>query len=254
MGRHLLIGVLLLLSFAAAGVAADSGPVRVAVASNFLATLEPLAEAFEAHSGTRVVVSSGSTGKLYAQIRQGAPFDVFLAADARRPRLLEREGPALQGSRFTYARGRLVLWSRDPELLADGPAPLADGRIARLAVANPRTAPYGSAAVETLEHLGLWQRWAPRVVRGENVGQTLHFAATGNVDAAFVALAQVRHPAHRGRGSLWEVPETHYRPIDQQAVQLRPGTAAAAFLAFLRSRQARGIIEDSGYHVPSEPD
>jgi len=227
--------------------------VRVAVAANFLPTAKAIAAQFEARHDTPVLISSGSTGALYAQIRHGAPYDVFLAADARSATLLERDGLAIAGSRFTYARGRLVLWSRRPGLLQDGAAALFDGRIGRLAVANPRTAPYGAAAVETLEHLGRWRHLAGEVVRGESVSQALQFAATGNVDAAFVALAQVRHPAHRGQGSAWVVPADHYRPIEQQAVLLasaadRPG--ARAFLEFLRAPAAQALIREAGYDLP----
>lgn len=232
---------------------ATAETVRVAVASNFLATLKTLADRFEAAHGTAVVVSSGATGALYAKIRHGAPYDVFLAADARRPALLERDGLAVADSRFTYARGRLVLWSRRPGLLEDGAAALSDGRIARLALANPKTAPYGVAAVETLAHLGLWPAVADKVVRGENVGQTLQFAITGNVDAAFLALAQIRHPAHRGEGSAWIVPAAYHRPLDQQAVLLSSAAdrdGARAFLDYLRGPEARALIREHGYDLP----
>lgn len=233
-----------------------SAPVRgddihVAVAANFLATAQVLAQRFEAESGHRVLLSSGSTGKLYAQILQGAPYDVFLAADSERPRLLEQGGAAVPGSRFTYALGKLVLWSRDEHLRPHGES-LGDGRVRRLAIANPRTAPYGAAARQVLERLGHWQAWRDRVVRGENVGQAFQYAATANVDAAFVALAQVRQLPPDRSGSMWRVPDALYTPIEQQAVLLPDDggqEAARGFMTFLDSPQARVLIEDSGYGV-----
>ncbi len=230
--------------------------VQVAVAANFLGTARVLARAYEQQHATRILLSSGSTGKLYAQIRHGAPYAIFLAADARRPRLLEQAGLIAPGSRFTYAVGRLVLWSRQPDLFtAHTIVPDLDRILSqegRLAIANPATAPYGAAAEAVLKHLGKWQAYQSRLVRGENVGQTLQFAVTGNANAAFVALAQVADPQHPLGGSHWLVPGDWYPRIAQQAVLLKTAAAdpaARQFYAFLRSKQAQAIITRHGYGV-----
>lgn len=226
---------------------------QIAVAANFLGTARALARAFAAQTGHSVVLSSGSTGKLYAQIRNGAPYAVLLAADAQRPALLEQQGLAVTGTRFTYALGRLVLWSASEDLIDPNGEVLVQGRIARLAIANPRTAPYGAAARAVLEHLGIWNTYQARLVSGENVGQTLQFAATGNAAAAFVALAQVDDPRHPQGGSRWVVPAALYPPIEQQAVLLRTAGAnatARAFLEFLRAPAGRALIESHGYGLP----
>jgi molybdate transport system substrate-binding protein len=222
----------------------------VAVATNFAATARALGEAFRAASGHEAVVSDGSTGKLYAQIAGGAPFEVFLAADAERPRRLEAEGHAVAGTRFAYALGRLVLWSPDPARVT-GPEALA-GAFRHLAIANPELAPYGAAAREVLARRGLWERLAPRLVRGEDVGQAYQFVATGNAELGFVALSQLAP----GAGSRWLVPADAYTPVEQHAVLLAPGRgdpAAAAFLAYLRGPDARARIERAGYGVPPAP-
>jgi molybdate transport system substrate-binding protein len=245
----------LCLPFAAAltPLSAGATDVQVAVAANFLSTVRTLATRFEAEHGDRVLVSSGSTGKLYAQISHGAPYDVFLAADVRRPALLERAGLTVPGSRFTYARGRLVLWSRDPQRIDDRGKVLAQGQLKRIALANPKTAPYGAAARAVLMHLNLWRPQQGRMVFGENVGQTFQFAASGNVDAAFVALSQVRQLPGTRHGSLWLVPENLYPPIEQQAVLLKraeDNRSARAFVAFLRSPAAKRLITAAGYGQP----
>ncbi|HVT57802.1 MAG TPA: molybdate ABC transporter substrate-binding protein [Thermoanaerobaculia bacterium] len=242
--------------------------VHVAVAANFAAPLDELARAFAKGSGRRVVASSGSSGKLYAQIKSGAPFEVLLSADSERPALLEREGAAVAGSRFTYALGKLVLWSRDPGLVDPQGKVLVSGRFQHLAIANPEIAPYGTAARQVLQSLGLWERLSPRLVLGEDIGQTYQFAATGNAELAFVALSQLRAAGRRegpppGReaqpaatpvtGSFWLVPATRYQAIAQQAVLLARGKdkpAARAFLDFLRGPEARRLIEGFGYGVP----
>ena len=237
---------------------ADEGEVRVAVAANFTAPCEEIARAFEKRSGHRVMVSAGSTGKLAAQIQNGAPFDVLLAADAERPALLEQGGTAVAGSRFTYARGRLVLWSADPGLVDGAGKVLAAGRFRHLAIANPKLAPYGAAAEQVLGGLRLWQRLSPRLVQGEDIGQTYQFVASGAAELGFVALSQVRAAAGGAgggqiKGSMWIVPEASYRPIDQQAVLLTSAwgnLAARAFLDFLKGREARAAIERFGYDLP----
>jgi molybdate transport system substrate-binding protein len=242
-------GIFLWLGFFA--YAAHADVVSVAVASNFLAPVKRLAQEFERSSGHQLRVSAGSTGKLYAQIVNGAPFDVFLAANATEPERLEQAGVALAGSRFTYARGRVVLWSADAQRIHDnGPALLAAGGLRRIAIANPRTAPYGAAALAVLEKLGVRARIEPLLVQGEDIGQAFHFTVSGNTDAGFIAYAQLRDPAHPIAGSAWIIPEELYPPIRQQAVLLvraRDKPAARAFLTFLRGPRAARVIEQFGY-------
>ena len=223
----------------------------MAVASNFLNPFKQLVPAFEKESGHRVRTVSGSTGKLYAQILHGAPFDVLLAADSERPRLLEHNGQAVAGSRYTYAQGKIVLWSADPQsIAADGESTLRLGSFKHLALANPKTAPYGKAAYTTLQRLKLWESLSPTVVRGENINQTFQFVVTGNAEVGFVALSQVMDPRLKTRGSRWIVPEHLYEAINQDAVLLTRGQsqpAAKALLQFLKSGPARDIIQSYGY-------
>ncbi len=197
------------------------------------------------------MLSSGSTGKLYAQISNGAPFDIFLSADAKRPRLPEETGYGISGSRFTYAYGKLVLWSAAANNLGKNCRQLLiEGQFGKLAVANPKTAPYGTASKETLEKLGLWTSLRKQLVRGENVAQTLQYIATHNVQLGFVALSQIlKNPATTCH---WEVPSDHHRPLSQQALLLKPGEtnpAALAFMKYLASADAKQIIASSGYGV-----
>lgn len=225
--------------------------VHVAVAANFLATFQVIAEQFEQETGDHLLVSPGSTGKLYVQIQHEAPFDLFFSADARRPELLEQEGLAVPGSRFTYAVGRLTLWSADPAFIkADGKAVIEGGNFEYLAIANPRTAPYGQAAKQTLQALNLWEVVQDRLVQGENIGQTFQFVFTGNAQVGFVALSQVLDPKMKDLGSRWEVPPHLYHPLVQQAVLLTRGqdnSAAKKFLTYIKSPSARSIIEKYGY-------
>lgn len=225
--------------------------LKVAVAANFTATTRDLVPRFERATGHTVKASFGSTGQLYAQIANGAPFEVFLAADSRRPRKAEEAGLAVAGSRFTYARGRLVLWSARPARFTDGAAFLRAGDFERVAIANPGTAPYGLAAQQVLERLGLWNRLQGRLVQGDSIAQTFQFVATGNAGIGFVALSEVR--AWKGApGSVWEIPAGDYAPIEQQAVLLKKGAsspAARAFLAFLKGDAARAVITGYGYGV-----
>ena len=220
--------------------------VRVAAAANFAFAAREIGELFEEASGHEALLSLGSSGQLYAQIAQGAPFDVFLAADRTYPRRAVRDGLAVADSAFTYATGRLVLFSADPDLV-DGRAGLEEREFRRLAIAHPELAPYGAAAVEVLEALGLADRLQARLVRGNNVAQTYQFVATGNAELGFVALAQVI--GHQ-RGSRWIVPSELHSPIAQDAVLLRRGAsreAASAFLAFLRSDAAAAVLVRYGY-------
>ncbi len=226
--------------------------IRVGVASNFASTLAVLAERFEQQSGHRILLSSGSTGKLYAQIKHGAPFDLFFAADLERPQRLEKEGDGVPGTRFTYAIGRIALWSRDPDLVDETGSALNTGSFRKLAIANPATAPYGLAAKQTLERLGVWQALQPKLVSGENIAQTYQFVASGNADLGFVALPQLLSKKS-ANGSMWEVPTTYYRPIEQQALLLRKSrqpAAAKAFLAYIRGEGTREILSRFGYAVP----
>lgn len=219
--------------------------VKVAVAANFTNVMKELAAGFTRATGHKAILSFGSTGKLYAQIINGAPFAVFLAADQERPKLLETEGRA--SGRFTYATGKLVLWSAKPDFVDPGGRVLVDGDFDRLAIANPRTAPYGVAALEVLDRLGLGTALTPRLVRGDSVSQTYQFVATGSAELGFVALAQVLpNPG----GSRWEPPVSLYTPIRQDAVLLKRGAdqrAAQALMQYLKGTEARALIARSGY-------
>ncbi len=235
--------------FAAAG-AAQAETVSVAVAANFTDATRDIIPLFEQATGHEVKVSFGSTGKLYAQIENGAPFEVFLAADSARPLKAENEGLGVPGSRFTYARGALALWSPNAGTFEDGPAYLKQGDFHKLAIANPKTAPYGLAAQQAMEKLGVWPTVKPKVVRGDSIAQTFQFAATAT-EAGFVALSQVR-AWKAGQGSEWVVPAELYDPIDQQAILLKTGEsnpAAKAFLDFLKGGEAQSVITAYGYGV-----
>lgn len=228
-----------------------AGEVTVAVASNFLNPFKRLVPVFQKQSGHSVRTVSGSTGKLYAQILHGAPFDVFLSADRARPRLLEQSRQAVPATRFTYAQGKIVLWSADPQrIAADGKIILHRRNFKHLALANPKTAPYGKAAYTTLTRLKLWQSISPTLVQGENISQTFQFVATGNAEVGFVALSQILDPRLKIKGSRWIIPEHLYDAIDQDAVLLTRGqsqSAARALLNFLKSDTARNMIQSYGY-------
>ncbi len=226
--------------------------VHVAVASNFLNPLKVIAQRFKQDTGNTLILISGSTGKLYAQVRHGAPFDVLLAADAKRPALLEREG--LGVARFTYAVGVLVLWSPEPQKVK-GKESLARMKKGKLAIANPKTAPYGRAAKETLERLGLWQKLRQFLVQGENIAQTLQFVATGNAALGFVAKSQVKDPRFKLKGSQWEILADQHEPILQQAILLKPGfsnSSAKQFLKYLKGQVSKKIILSYGYRFSEE--
>jgi len=228
--------------------------VRVAVASNFLGTLNEIITNFQRDTSHTAVVSPGSSGKLYAQIKHGAPFDVFFSADGKRPILLEEEGLAVKGSRFVYAVGRLTLWSPDSNMVhGEGRAVLSDGHFEHLAIANPKTAPYGRAAEQTLNKLDLWEDLKGRIVQGENIGQTFQFVFSKNAQLGFVALSQVLDPKINGSGSRWDVPRSFHDPLEQEAVLLVTGKeheAAKAFLEYVQGDKSRAIIEQFGYGVP----
>jgi len=246
----LIPALLLLIWTAALPAAADT--LRIATAANFVPAMKELARRFQERTGHRVALSPGSTGKHYAQIRNGAPFDAFFAADVERPRRLEEEGRIVPGSRFTYARGRLLLWSPQPGYVDPDGAILRGGSFRHLALANPRLAPYGLAARQVLQQLELWQSLSPLMVRGENAGQAYQFVASGSAELGFVARSQVTRPDTQLPGSFWSVPETLHDPIEQQAVQLTKSPAAAQFLELVRGAEGRALIQSYGYQLPAE--
>lgn len=230
--------------------AAHAGEARIAVAANFTDAAREIASAFEAETGHKAVMSFGSTGQLYAQIIQEAPFEVFLAADAERPARALEEGFGVKDTAFTYAIGRIVLWSADADMVK-GEETLRQGAFDRIALANPQTAPYGAAAVEAMRALGVYDTLAAKVVRGNNIAQAFQFVETGNAELGFVAAAQV---ADSDAGSRWDVPTELHVPIRQDAVLLRNGEgkeAAIAFLEFLKGPVAAAVIEGYGYGVES---
>jgi molybdate transport system substrate-binding protein len=252
--KRWLFGVLLAL-LAPLTPLAQAGEVRAAVAANFTAPMQQIAPLFEQASGHKVRLSFGSTGKFYAQIRNGAPYDVFVAADSRTPQRLDGDGLTVPGSRFVYALGKLVLWSPQPGMVDVRGEVLHKGGFSKLAIGEPKLAVYGTAAQETLEKLGLWEALLPRLVRGENITQAYQFAASGNAELGFVALSQIAKGGKVGEGSWWIVPSHYYKPIEQSAVQLsgaRDGQAAGAFLDFIKGPQAAAIIRSYGYELPDK--
>ncbi|MEI7513987.1 MAG: molybdate ABC transporter substrate-binding protein [Betaproteobacteria bacterium] len=240
---------LLVVAFCVA-LSARAAEVSVAVATNFIAPMQKIAQAFEQETGHKALLSFGSTGNLYAQIRNGAPFQVLLAADNETPLKIEKERLGLAGSRFTYATGKLVLWSKQPGLVDDKGDILRSGTFERIAIANPKLAPYGAAAIETMAKLGLLQALTPRLVQGENIAQTYQFIATENAPLGFVALSQVLIDGKVAQGSAWAVPSELHAPIQQDAVLLATGKdnmAAKALMVFLRSDRAKMLIRSYGY-------
>ena len=230
-----------------------AGEVRVAVASNFAAPMERIAVAFQQQSGHTLKLSPGASGKFYAQIASGAPFDVFLSADETNPQRLEQDGLAVANSSFVYALGKLVLWSAQPGLVDAKGSVLGKGNFNKLAYADPKLAPYGLAAKETLEKLGLWNSVQGKLVTGDNITQTYQFAATGNAELGFVALSQVYKDGKVTEGSSWLVPSNLYSPIKQSAVQLNAAkdpAAAKALMTYLKSKKAAEIIRSFGYELP----
>jgi molybdate transport system substrate-binding protein len=237
-----------LLALFALPAAADE--VQVAVAANFTAPMQQIAAAFEKESGHKVLTSFGATGKFYAQIKNGAPFEILLAADDETPLRLEKEGAALAGSHFTYAIGKLVLWSAKPGYVDDKGEVLKKGDFKHLSLANPKLAPYGAAGVEALKKLNLYSSVEARLVQAENITQAQQFVATGNAELGFVALSQVYKEGKLSEGSAWIVPENLYEPIRQDAVLLDKGKgkpAAEALLKYLKGDKARAVIKSFGY-------
>ena len=242
----------LLLSTLLLALAVHADEVQVAVAANFTAPMKQIAAEFEKDTGHKAVLAFGATGKFYAQISNGAPFEVLLAADDETPVKLEKELLAAPGTRFTYAIGKLVLWSaKEGYVDAQGDV-LKKGDFKHLALANPKAAPYGAAAMQTMKQLGLLENIQPRIVQGENIAQTHQFVATGNAELGFVALSQVFKDGKITSGSAWIVPGKFYAPIRQDAVVLAKGRnkpAATALMAYLKSDKARTLIKSYGYEL-----
>jgi molybdate transport system substrate-binding protein len=229
---------------------AHGGEVNVAVAANFTAPMNVIAASFEKDTGHQARLAFGSTGRFYAQIKNGAPFHVLLSADDETAAKLVQEGAADAGSRFTYAIGSLVLWSSKSGFVDDKGEVLRRGPHGKLAIANPKTAPYGRAAIETLTKLGLLSAAEPRFVQGESIAQTFQFVSSGNADLGFVALSQVMQDGKVRQGSAWIVPAELHDPIRQDAVLLTGGRgnpAAQALLAYLKGDKAKGVIRSYGY-------
>jgi molybdate transport system substrate-binding protein len=241
---------LVALWLAAIALPAMAAEVQVAVAANFTAPMKLIAAAFEKSSGHKAVLSFGATGKFYAQVASGAPFEVLLAADEDTPLKLEEDGAAVPGTRFTYATGRLVLWSRQAGRVDPQGEVLRKGDFRHIAIAAPKLAPYGAAALETMTRLGVAASLEPRLVVGESIGQAFSFVQTGNAELGFVALSQVHENGRLKSGSAWIVPQNLHRPIRQDAVLLTSGkgnAAAAALLDYLKTDTARAMIRSFGY-------
>jgi molybdate transport system substrate-binding protein len=248
--RFQLVGLALFGAALALGAApALAADTQVAVAANFAEPAKEIAAAFKAKTGHTATLNFGASGQFYTQIAHGAPYEVFLSADAERPQKAEQDGLAVAGSRFTYAVGRLVLYSKTPGLVDAKGAVLKSDKFTKLAIADPTAAPYGQAAVETLRKLKLYDVLAPKIVKGASITQAYQYVATGNAELGFVALSQV---INEPGGSRWLVPASDHTPIEQQAVLLKTGEkndAAKAFLAFLKSPAAIKIIKRYGYEV-----
>ena len=236
----------------ALSAAAHADVVQIAVAANFTAPAKALAEVLAKTTGHEAKLSFGATGAFYTQIKNGAPFDVFLAADDERPLKLEKEGDTVPGTRFTYATGQLVLWSAKPGSVDDKGAVLKANQFNKLAVANPKNAPYGAAAMQALDKLGLTAAVQPKLVTGESIGQTYNFIATGNAELGFVALSQVLDAGKLKGGSMWVVPAQLHTPIVQDAVILKRAAgnpAAKAWMALMQTPKTKEFIRTYGYAV-----
>jgi molybdate transport system substrate-binding protein len=245
---HLLIAGALAIATGVAHPAA-AGQINVAVAANFTEAAKEIATAFEAKTGNKVLLSFGSSGQFYTQITQDAPFQIFLSADQERPEKAVADGFAISDSRFTYAIGKLVLWSKDANVVK-GQETLVQGSFSKIALANPTVAPYGAAAVETMKAVNVYDKLQAKIVQGNDISQTYQFVDTGNAELGFVALSQI---VARTAGSRWVVPANLYAPIKQDAVLLKKGVnddAAKAFITFLRGPEAAAIEAKFGYGTP----
>lgn len=251
LGPHTALLVVLALAVISFG-AAHAAQAQVAVAANFAEPFKAIAAVLAKTTGHTLKVSTGASGAFYTQIKNGAPFDVFLSADNERPEMLEKEGWAVQGTRFTYATGKLVLWSLRVDRVDPQGQVLRSPDLGKVAYANPKTAPYGAAAVQVMNRLGLTANLTPLLVQGESIGQTYNFVKTGNVDVGFVALSQVLHGGHLKEGSAWVIPQTYHAPIRQDAVLLRKGAqneAAWALIKLLQSPPIKDLIRSYGYDL-----
>lgn len=228
----------------------QAGEVAVAVAANFSAPMQKIAKAFEQDTGHKAQLAFGATGKFYAQIKNGAPFAVLLAADDETPTRLEKEGLAMAGTRFTYAVGRLALWSKQPNFVDDKGEILRSNRFEKLAIADPKLAPYGAAAMEVIQRMGVQPNVTPKIVQGDSIGQSYQFVSTENAQLGFVALSQISIDGRLTQGSAWVVPQSLHTPLKQDAVLLKAGkdnAAALALLKYLQSDAAKTIIRGYGY-------
>ncbi|MES2283363.1 MAG: molybdate ABC transporter substrate-binding protein [Pseudomonadota bacterium] len=242
------VSALLLAALSCASALADE--VQVAVAANFTAPMKRIAADFEKDTGHKATLAFGATGRFYAQITSGAPFEVFLAADDETPAKLEKQGSAVSGSRFTYATGKLVLWSAQPGVVDAQGGVLKKNAFSKIAIAAPKLAPYGAAAVETMTNLGLMATLEPKLVTGESIGQAFSFISTGNAELGFVALSQVVEDGKIKSGSGWIVPDNLHSPIRQDAVLLTKGKgniAAVALMAYLKTDKAKAVTRSFGY-------
>lgn len=250
--KHALVRLSLILASGLAAHAALADEVQVAVAANFTAPIQAIAKDFEKDTGHKLVASFGATGQFYAQIKNGAPFEVFLAADDTTPAKLEQEKATVPGSRFTYAIGKLALWSaKDGYVDAKGDV-LKKGNFQHLSIANPKAAPYGLAATQVLDKLGLKDKLAGKIVEGQNIGQAFQFVSTGNAELGFVALSQIYKDGKVTGGSAWIVPAELYAPIRQDAVILEKGkdnAAAKALVEYLKGPKAAAVIKSYGYEL-----
>ncbi|MEI7430166.1 MAG: molybdate ABC transporter substrate-binding protein [Betaproteobacteria bacterium] len=231
-------------------VTANADEIQVAVAANFSAPMQKIAADFEKDSGHKAQLVFGSTGKFYAQIKNGAPFEILLAADDETPVKLEKEGAAVANSHFTYAIGKLVLWSAKPGFVDDKGEVLKKGEFKHVSLANPKLAPYGAAGIETLKALKLFDTVQSKIVEAENITQAYQFIASGNAEIGFVALSQVLKDGKISEGSAWIVPAAFYQPIRQDAVLLNKGkgkAAAEALMKYLSGDKAKAVIRTYGY-------
>lgn len=226
---------------------ADS--IRIAVASNFSAAIRQLVEQYQSGTSHKIQLTFGSSGKHYAQIIHGAPFDIFFAADSKRPELLETSGVGIKNSRFTYAYGRLALWSTDKSRIDKKGLVLQKATFRHLAIANPKLAPYGAAAMDVLDYLKLKESLQSRLIYGENISQVYQFVASKNAELGFIAYSQLKQVNSSEPGSFWLVPESMHRPIEQQAIQLTNNDIATDFIRFVKSAQGQKIIRSFGYNL-----
>ncbi len=248
MTKHTILIILLCLNISLGHEQLHAEVIRVAVAANFTPTLKLIAHDFKKITGHQIQISSSSTGKHFAQIQNGAPFDIFFAADRQRPEALEQSGVAQKGTRFTYALGKIVLWSLNKNLIDNHPDILKNKKFKFLSIANPKLAPYGRAALQYLEALKLMPQLKGKIVRGENITQAFQYILSGNADLGFIAKTQaITHSS----GFFWEIPQDLYTPIEQQAILIKENPIAKQFLTFVKSRKSLDIIKKQGYGIPS---